>query len=326
MDKENFSNPQTVETALQGGQLVANEIGIELSTPEKSQLSDMVSNTTQNSSNERILAQGTFQSIQGVVYSFLKDKDEDKKTVTPKGEQDAKRELQRQRVQKQMAPSSQINNMLSNGAVGGKTDESTEDQEGESAEGEGAPRNREAPSKAGTGEGGQGPNTEVADTDQQQLEAGRVLRRQQLSSQDQARATKAIYTGPPPKKIGIGAFIIMFCLGLMKDLIDFVDWGILGIVLNIVPIMGILLIVAVTGGSLMDFMNKKKYILGSGAVLEFIPIIGFLPIWTLSILWLWLEARKGRPVSGKAATRLGKKVAGGKRIQGAVKRLGLKKG
>lgn len=168
--------------------------------------------------------------------------------------------------------------------------------------------------------------------DQEQQIVARELRAQKLQevqSKDQVRATKAIYTGPrppPPKKIGIFSFAGMLALGVMKDLIDFVDWGILGTVLNIVPIMGILLIVVITGGSLMEFMNKKKYILGSGAALEFLPIIAFLPIWTLSIFWLYIESRRGKPVSGKVATRFGRRVAKGRGVQGAVKRLGLKKG
>ena len=177
--------------------------------------------------------------------------------------------------------------------------------------------------------------------DAQQLDASRDLHREQLTQQEarkiaakksaqteeqQAQGAQAATRGQGQKKIGFFSFGIMLSFALLKDIIDFVDWGILGTVLNIIPIMGVLLTVAITGGSLMDFMNKKKYILGSGAALEFVPIIGFIPIWTVSIFWLWLEARKGRPVSGKAATRFGKKLAGGKRVQGAVKRLGLKKG
>jgi len=171
----------------------------------------------------------------------------------------------------------------------------------------------------------------AAPNDAQQFEAARQLHRQQLGAQEQAKAVydqsaKKSSSLVKQKKIGFFSFGIMLGFALIKDLIDFVDLGILGTVLNIIPIMGVILTVAVTGGSLMDFMNKRKYIMGSGAALEFIPIIGFLPIWSLSILWLFIESKRGKPVSGKAMTRYGKKLAGGKRVQGAVKRLGLKKG
>ncbi len=170
--------------------------------------------------------------------------------------------------------------------------------------------------------------------DEQQLEASRELHREQLTdpqrkmqelqSNNQAKTSYARYEGlpggSPPPKIALFPFAIMLALALMKDIIDFIDWGILGTVLNIIPIMGILLLVSITGGSLRTFISKRKYLIGSGAALEFIPIIGFLPLWTLTVLWLYLDGRYGGHFSGQAFTMQAKNIAKNKRVQNVVKK------
>ncbi|MDD5040012.1 MAG: hypothetical protein PHY34_02575 [Patescibacteria group bacterium] len=125
----------------------------------------------------------------------------------------------------------------------------------------------------------------------------------------EAAGEEAQATGKPLKPIPTLPFAMMLALAIMKDGVDFFDWGFLGVVLNLIPIMGITIIVLITGGSLSNFISKKKWLFASGAAVEFIPIIGFMPIWTITIIWMWIEGKRQKPVSGRVAARYTRRIA-----------------
>lgn len=116
------------------------------------------------------------------------------------------------------------------------------------------------------------------------------------SEQTQKKSTNSVFFG------------IALSLSIIKDIIDALSLGILGTIINII-VIGLIIIVAIySGQSVKEILNKRKLVIGSSAVIEFIPFVSILPVWTISIIWMWLEDRKGKPVDVEHATKVGKKV------------------
>lgn len=107
-------------------------------------------------------------------------------------------------------------------------------------------------------------------------------------------------------------FAVSLFLAGLKDLLDFLGIetiGILGTIINVVITAAFSLILLMRGSKLNSNKALVRYI--AAAVIEFIPVLNFLPTWTIAVLWEKLEKRlpANLQVTAKAA---------GKQIGGAI--------
>jgi hypothetical protein len=99
--------------------------------------------------------------------------------------------------------------------------------------------------------------------------------------------------GTPPQPRGNNLlFGLSLTLALIKDIFDFfdiVDLGLIGIFINFIPTAAFGLILLLQGSSI----NKKKAVQKKAlaAIAEFIPIVSFLPWWTISVIWEKVEQK-----------------------------------
>ncbi len=96
------------------------------------------------------------------------------------------------------------------------------------------------------------------------------------------------------KGMGMFTFGAAFVLAAVKDIIDFFTLGWIGTIINIVVVGALLLIMLFSSPSTKEFLKKRKVILAGGAFVEFLPVLSFVPVWTLAVIWSMIESRIGK--------------------------------
>ena len=154
----------------------------------------------------------------------------------------------------------------------------------------------------------------VIDDQNRQRQAAQQLQQskmqQQEASQKEKEAEEQAQAGGQQQKSGMGWATFTLCLGLsvLKDLVDILGVGWVGVVVNIIVYPSMFLLLFASGMGMKEFLKKRKVVILAAPLLEFIPFLSILPIWTLTIIYAKFQSSAiGQVVEGKAKTVLNAK-------------------